>query len=81
MRVRYSDEFKKSYSKIKDDALRRRIHKAIQKLPSMPLSGKPLKYGYKGYRRLRVGPFRIFYRIEKEVIMIAGFEHRKKVYR
>lgn len=44
--------------------------------------GKPLRYSLKGHRRLRVGDYRIVYRIdpEKQVVTIAVIKHRKDVY-
>ena len=81
MRIRFSDEFLKEYDKIKDRALSLRVLKAIKKLTDKPEAGKPLQYSYKGFRRLRVDPFRILYRIEGDVVEVAGFEHRSKAYR
>ncbi len=44
--------------------------------------GKPLQYSLKGYRRLRVGDYRIVYRIEadEKVVYIVAIKHRKDVY-
>ncbi len=44
--------------------------------------GKPLRYSLKGHRRLRVGDYRVVYRIEDErdVVLIVTIKHRKKVY-
>lgn len=42
--------------------------------------GKPLRFSLKGYRRIRVGDFRIVYRIEKSVVYITGIGHRKNIY-
>ena len=45
--------------------------------------GKPLQYSLAGHRRLRVGDYRIVYRIqpdEKQVLIVA-IQHRKDVYR
>ena len=81
MEVYLSVEFEKDYRKIKDRSLRERIHKALVKLGQDPEAGKPLRYGYKGQRRLRVDPFRIMYSIEGGIIKISCFEHREKAYR
>ncbi len=61
-----------------------RIRKAIeQRLVNHPLHyGKPLRYSFKGHRRLRVGEWRVVYRIEnkgKKVIVLI-ICHRKSVY-
>jgi addiction module RelE/StbE family toxin len=44
--------------------------------------GKPLRYSLKGHRRLRVGDYRIVYRIneEKKIVTIVAVDHRKDVY-
>ena len=44
--------------------------------------GKPLRYSLKGHRRLRVGDYRIVYRIdaERQTVVIVVIKHRKDVY-
>ena len=44
--------------------------------------GKPLQYSLRGHRRLRVGRYRIIYKIEpaQGVIKIFAIKHRKDVY-
>ncbi len=42
--------------------------------------GKPLRYSLKGHRRLRVGDYRVVYRIEKKTVVIIAIKHRKDVY-
>ena len=44
--------------------------------------GKPLRYSLKGHRRLRVGDYRIVYRINetKKIVTIVAVDHRKDVY-
>ena len=68
------------------------LPKAIQKtlgtamrdrLEVDPVSfGKPLRYSLKGHRRLRVGDYRIVYRINEEtkIVLIVAVDHRKDVY-
>lgn len=48
-----------------------------------PISfGKPLQYSLKGHRRLRVGNYRIVYRVDstKHKVVIVAIKHRKDVY-
>lgn len=63
-------------------SIRARVREAIQqKLATDPMRyGKPLRFNMKGYRRLRVGDYRIVYRIEKQTVIIATIDHRKDVY-
>lgn len=44
--------------------------------------GKPLQHSFKGYRRLRVGDYRIIYRIEQSsyIVVIVAIKHRKEAY-
>ena len=59
-----------------------RIRKAIEnKLTRNPVEfGKPLRYSLKGCRRLRVGDFRVIYKIEKLTVVIVKIGHRKEIY-
>ena len=81
MEIIFSEEFRKDFKRIKDKALRIRIVKAIKKLESLPEAGKPLRFGFKGHRRLVVRPFRIIYRVEEGRILVNLFEHRKSIYK
>lgn len=58
------------------------IKKAIEeRLKVDPVGfGKPLRYSLKGHRRLRVGNYRIVYRIEAATVLIVAIKHRKDVY-
>ncbi len=60
-----------------------RIKLAIEtKLTESPeLFGKPLRRSLKGYRKLRVGDYRIVFRIEKKKIKIFAIIHRSLVYK
>ncbi len=61
------------------------IRNAIEKkLTVNPISfGKPLQYSLKGYRRLRVGDYRVVYTIidDKVLVFIIDIDHRKAIYR
>jgi mRNA interferase RelE/StbE len=62
---------------------KRRIRKAIeQKLGSHPVEfGKPLRYSFRGARRLRVGHYRVIYAIEPpDVVVVVKIGHRRDVY-
>lgn len=58
------------------------IQKAIeQKLVTSPeVFGKPLRKSLKGYRKLRVGDYRIVFRIEELCVKIFAIQHRSVVY-
>ena len=61
---------------------RQQIKRAIEECLSVdPLKfGKPLKYSFYGLRRLRVGDWRIIYRINENTVEIIKIGNRKEVY-
>jgi mRNA interferase RelE/StbE len=63
--------------KIKD-----RIKNAIEtRLVTSPQQyGEPLRKTLKGYWKLRVGDYRVVYKVVKNEVWILGVIHRKKVY-
>ena len=64
-------------------ASRRQVLRAIQeRLAVSPLSfGKQLRYGLTHYRSLRVGDWRIAYRIVDDTVIIAHIELRRDAYK
>lgn len=42
--------------------------------------GKPLRRSLKGYRKLRIGDYRIIFRIENDTVKIIMIAHRSTVY-
>ena len=58
------------------------IKQAIEeKLLKDPVAfGKPLRRSLKGYRKLRVGDYRVIFRIEKYTIKVFCIGHRSVVY-
>jgi mRNA interferase RelE/StbE len=65
-------------------AMRIRIKNAIQtRLAMDPIGlGKPLRYSFIGHRRIRVGDYRIVYRVDMNIheVIIVLIKHRKDVY-
>lgn len=64
-------------------AAREQIRKGIErKLTTHPIEfGKPLRYSLKGARRLRVGDYRVVYKIEPpDVVLVVKIGHRRDVY-
>ena len=62
--------------------IKNKIKSAIENrlLINPDLYGQPLRRGLKGYRKLRVGDYRIIYRVEGEYVVILKIGHRKEVY-
>lgn len=59
-----------------------RIQQAIEKkLVSFPAEyGKPLRRSLNGYRKLRVGDYRVVFRIRRKEVLIFAIKHRSLVY-
>lgn len=61
-----------------------KLRKAIEKkLMVNPIEfGKPLQYSLKGLRRLRVGDYRIIFKIDQEAgaVLVVKIGHRKEIY-
>lgn len=81
MRVVYHPDVAKDVRGI-NRRLLARIRRAIEtRLMAAPLSyGEPLRFSLKGHRKLRVGDYRVVYRISDDEIVVLGIGHRKEVY-
>lgn len=62
--------------------IKSRIRKAIETrlLKDPVMFGQPLRQSLKGYRKLRVGDWRVIYRVEHSNIVILMIGNRKDVY-
>ncbi len=62
--------------------VRQRIRKTVeQKLAYSPEQyGEPLRRTLKGYWKLRVGDYRVIYKIEGKTVVIFRIGHRREVY-
>jgi mRNA interferase RelE/StbE len=62
--------------------VKKRIKTAIEtRLVVDPLRyGLPLRKSLHGYRKLRVGDYRVIYRVEDQKIIVFKIGHRKDVY-
>ncbi len=60
----------------------KRIKKSIEdKLTTRPeVFGRPLRFSLKGHRSLRVGEYRVIYRIDKHEVKVLLIAHRSIVY-
>ena len=64
-------------------SVRKQVKTAIaKKLASHPIEfGKPLRFSLKGARRLRVGDWRVIYKIEPpDLVLVVKIGHRREVY-
>lgn len=63
--------------------MKQRIARAIEeRLLQDPVRfGRPLRRSLRGYRKLRVGDYRIIYKVEGRKIAVLNIGHRKDVYK
>ncbi len=66
-----------------DSVIKSRIKAAIeQKLMTRPdIFGIPLRHSTEGHRKLRVGDYRVIFRIEGKKVIIFIIEHRSVIYK
>jgi len=81
-KLRYHPDVKTIDIPLLDAKLRGRIKSAVEsRLATAPhLYGEPLRKTLRGYWKLRVGDYRVVFKIVEEEIWILGIIHRKKVY-
>jgi len=79
--VKYHKTLKEDLNKL-DKFSRSRIKKAIEsRLLIDPIKyGQSLKGTLKGFRKLRIGDYRVVYKVVKKEIIILGIRHRKDIY-
>ena len=81
--IRYQESVAKDDIPRLDYEWRKKIELAIEnKLTTRPdIYGKPLRQSLKGYRKLRVGDWRVIFRIERNTVKIFAIGHRSLVYK
>jgi mRNA interferase RelE/StbE len=80
--LRYHPDVKTVDIPLLDARLRTRIKNAIEsRLTTAPhLYGEPLRKTLRGYWKLRVGDYRVVFKIVAEEVWVLGIIHRKRVY-
>ena len=78
--LRFDKQFKRIFSKLKDELLKTKIKKQIQKIVDNPELGKPMRYCRKGTREVYIKPFRLSYEFipAKDVIYILDLYHKNE---
>lgn len=81
-RLLYHPDVKKEDLPGIPENIKQRLRRAIEeRLMNDPENySDPLKKGLKGYRKLRVGEYRIIFKIFKNDIILLKIGHRKEVY-
>jgi len=82
LRFKYHPDVKRSDLPKIDVRNRGMIKRAIEdRLATQPEAyGKPLRRTLKGYWKLRVGDYRVVFKVSSNSIFIFGIIHRKEVY-
>jgi len=80
VKIAFSADFQKTFSKLKDSSLKARILKQISKICKSPDAGKPMRFSRKGTRELYVAPFRLsyIYLLDEDKIVLLSFYHKDK---
>ena len=76
--VIWEPRFKEIFSKIKDNLLKERVIKQVEKIKINPEVGKPMRNVRKGTRELYIKPFRLSYEFFKDnnLIYILDLYHK-----
>jgi mRNA interferase RelE/StbE len=82
-KLKYHPDVKRSDLPKIDAKNRGMIKRAIEdRLATQPEAyGKPLQRTLKGYWKLRVGDYRVVFKVSSDSIFIFGIIHRKEVYK
>ena len=81
--LKYHPDVKKNDLPKIDKKNRVRIKRAIEeRLSTQPqIYGKPLQRSLKGYWKLRVGDYRVVFKVSNNTVLVLGIIHRKEVYK
>ena len=79
MNAEFTSRFLKDTRQLKGTQ-KEELEKSVKKVIENPEIGKPLRHSYRNCRSVRVGKFRIIYKLERYKIIFITFEHRGKVY-
>jgi len=80
-RILYKSSVEKDFKGIEINQRKRIIKKIETVLSQDPHKGKQLKDEYKGFWRIRIGDYRVVYRIMQKDVVIVAVGHRKKIYK
>ena len=82
-KILYHPQVKSKDLSIINSKIKNRFKNAIERrLMTNPVKySDPLRKTLKGYRKIRVGDYRIVFKIKNEYIYILGICHRKDIYK
>ena len=78
-RIEFTPRFRRRLKAL-DRAVQIQILRQIKGLEKSPYVGKPLRGVWKGIYSLRIGDYRLLYKIADERVFLLTVGHRKAVY-
>ena len=75
-----TENFERDVKKLRDKSIKERIDSEVKKIRENPYFGKPLGYGLKGEKSVRIPPYRLIYEVQGNNLILLRFKHRKEVY-
>ena len=80
--IEYGENARSNFKKFPKNIQERIIRAIEERLAITPEIGKPLIKEWKDHRRIRVGNYRVIYKVfeEKVIVFIVEIDHRKDVY-
>ena len=81
--VKYHPDVKEIDLPLINVKMRKRIRRAIEsRLMTAPQEyGLPLRKNLGGYWKLRVGDYRVVFKVAREIVFVLGIRHRKNIYK
>jgi len=78
VKISFSEKFERILKKLKDNTIKLRIIKQVEKIKLNPEIGKPLRNVRKGTRELYIPPFRLSYAYlpDKQEVVILDIYHK-----
>ena len=75
-----TDKLVRDVKKLRDKKTKERIDAEVRRIRENPDVGKPLGYGLKGEKTVRIPPYRLIYAVIGNNLILLRFEHRDEVY-
>jgi len=79
--IYFKKSVKNDFKQIDKEQQKRIIEAIKENLTKNIYSGKPLKGKYEGLYSLRIGDYRVIYKIVSDGVLILAVGHRKDIYR
>jgi mRNA-degrading endonuclease RelE of RelBE toxin-antitoxin system len=78
--VEFDADFEKTVTKIKDNSIKEKVKKQIEKIINNPETGKPMRYARINTREVYIPPYRLSYQFIKNEgkIIILSLYHKDK---